>query len=91
MQDLLVLGILPGTNIQVSFETFILIIAGIMLTIMTIRRNMPQINAEQRTIRRREKLTNYASPYEITHLDDAADTSASFGEPIVVRPRRLAK
>lgn len=91
MQDLLVLGILPGTDIQVSFDVFLLIVAGTILTIMTIRRNMTQRSPEQRSARNRTKLTNYAAPYEITHLNDGAESKASFGKPTIVRPRQLAK
>ena len=91
MQDLLVLGILPGTDIQVSFDVFLLMLAGALLTIMTIRRNIASRSPEQRTARNRAKLTNYAAPYEVTHLEDSAEPEASFGEPTLVRPHQLAK
>lgn len=66
MQDLLILGIIPGTNVQISFEGFLIILCAILLSVMTaVRQQMPEAK-QARDLRLAAKLTDQeeAGSYE---------------------------
>jgi hypothetical protein len=63
MQEFFILGLIPGTNLQISFEAFLVIICGLLLTAMTIQRHIEPI-AQAHNLRTAAKLTNHVGGYE---------------------------
>lgn len=63
MQELLILGIIPGTNLQISFEGYLVIVCGLLLTAMTIQRQIAPIT-QAHGLRTAAKLTDHVGSYE---------------------------
>lgn len=63
MQELLILGIIPGTNLQISFEGYLVIVCGVLLTAMTVQRQIAPI-AQAHGLRTATKLTDHVGGYE---------------------------
>lgn len=63
MQELFILGIIPGTNLQISFEGYLVIVCGLLLTAMTIQRQIAPIT-QAHGLRTAAKLTDHVGGYE---------------------------
>lgn len=63
MQELFILGIIPGTNLQISFEVYLVIVCGLLLTAMSIQRHIAPIT-QAHGLRTAAKLTDNVGGYE---------------------------